>query len=420
MEKDFEELLDNYADLVLKVGLNLQQGQRLKIGSVSEIYRVPFEAAPLVRKIALKAYQMGASLVEVFWGDEQLNLIRCMHAMTETLDEYPSWIAGEIESSASRGGASIGIWGEDPYLLSDVDPDRIAIMQKARARALEQSINFAAQNPSNWCGVNYPTSDWATAVFPDLQSADAIATLWDYIIQFCRLDTPDPIGYWHGHNDDLESRAQWLTDAQYKSLNIKSPDTDLSMDLPRGHIWFGGRVTLPNGVEYSPNIPTEEVCTLPDRKSVSGYLHTTKPFSYRGINIEGMRLEFENGKVVKATAKEGEEMLNKILETDDGASRLGEVALVPNSSPISQSQILFHNLLIDENASVHLALGDAPRFFLTNGDEMDKEEFMASGGNSSTIHIDFMIGSSEMDIDGIKKDGTYLPLMRAGEWAITL
>jgi len=420
MEMDFEKLLDKYADLILLTGINLQEGQILKVGSIGERARVPFEAAPLVRKITTNAYKMGASFVEVFWGDEQLKLIRCMHAKKDTLQEFPSWVAGEIEMSAKRGDALLLIRGANPDLFRDVNPELIGILQRTAAKELAHVVDFSRQNPSNWCLVNYATPVWAASVFPDLPIADAVATLWDYIIQFCRLDSPDPIEYWQAHNDDLDSRAQWLTHAQYKSLQIKSPETDLTMDLPNGHIWVGGRATLPNGVEYSPNIPTEEVCTLPDRKGVSGYLRATKPFTYGGIYIEGMRLEFESGRVVNAKASEGEEMLKETLETDEGACRLGEVAMVPHSSPISQSQILFNNILFDENASVHLALGNAYRFFLTNGEGMDKDEFMAAGGNSSTIHLDFMIGSAEMDIDGTYEDGSSEPLMRAGEWAFNV
>lgn len=420
MDKDFEKLLDKYADLILLTGINLQEGQRLIVGSIGERARVPFEAAPLVRKITTNAYKMGASFVEVFWGDEQLKLIRCMHAKKDTLQEFPSWVAGAIEMSAKRGDALLLIRGANPDLFRDVNPELIGILQRTAAKELAHVIDFSRQNPSNWCLVNYATPVWAASVFPDLPIADAVATLWDYIIQFCRLDSPDPIEYWQAHNDDLDSRAQWLTHAQYKSLQIKSPETDLTMDLPNGHIWSGGRATLPNGVEYSPNIPTEEVCTLPDRKGVSGYLRATKPFTYGGIYIEEMRLEFESGRVVNATASEGEEMLKETLETDEGACRLGEVAMVPHSSLISQSQILFNNILFDENASVHLALGNAYRDFLTNGEGMDKDEFMAAGGNSSTIHLDFMIGSAEMDIDGITEDGSSRPLMRGGEWAFVV
>ncbi len=420
MEKDFEKLLDKYAELILKTGINLQEGQRLIVGTMHERARIPFEAAPLVRKITEKAYQMGSPLVEVSWGDEQLKLIRCMHAKKDTLQEFPSWVAGEIEMSVKRGDAHLGVRGANPDLFRDVDPELIGILQRTQAKELAHVFNYSDQNPSNWCVVNYATPVWAASVFPDLPIADAVATLWDYIIQFCRLDSPDPIEYWQAHNNDLGSRGRWLTQAQFKSLQIKSPETDLTMELPDGHIWFGGTSTLPNGLEYSPNIPTEEVCTLPDRTGVSGYLRATKPFTYGGIYIEGMRLEFESGRVIKATASEGEEMLKKTLETDEGACHLGEVAIVPHSSPISQSQILFNNILFDENASVHLALGNAYRFFLTNGEGMDKEEFMAAGGNFSTIHLDFMIGSAEMDIDGITEDGSSRPLMRGGEWAFVV
>jgi aminopeptidase len=418
MEMEFDNLLDVYADLTLKVGLNLQEGQRLNIGSISGgTFILPLEAAPLVRKITEKAYQMGSPLVEVSWGDEQLSLIRYMNAPKDTFHEFPSWVVGEMESSIKRGDAVLFIGGNNPYLLMDVDPELIAIKQQTRAKELAQVYEYGSQNPSNMCVIAYATQAWAASVFPDLPITDAVATLWNYIIQFCRLDLPDPIHYWQEHNRDLGSRSRRITQAQFKSLHLKGPDTDLTVDLPKGHIWQGGSATLPNGLEFCPNIPTEEVCTLPDRKGVNGHVLATKPFTTGSMYIEGMRLEFENGKVVNASATEGEDVLMKALEMDEGACRLGEIALVPHSSPISQSQIIFNNVLYDENASVHLALGNAYRDCLTNGEKMDKDDFIAAGGNFSVSHRDFMIGSAEMDIDGFTEGGSSQPLMRGGEWA---
>ncbi|MGD8823188.1 MAG: aminopeptidase [Anaerolineales bacterium] len=417
MDKDADSLLDTYAELALVEGVNLQPGQRLQIGTATEIFRTPLESAPLVRKIAQKAYRMGASLVEVYWGDDQLKPIRLTHAAKETLEEYPSWIAGEIENEIHRGDASLCIWGEDPYLLDGIDPERITIVQQTKYKILEKLYELDAQNPRNWSGIMYPVPAWAEAVFPDLSRQEAVAKVWDYIVQFCRLEKPDPLAYWKSHNDDLDNRAQWLTQANFKRLHLKSPETDLKMDIPKGHIWFGGRSKLPSGLEFCPNLPTEEVCTLPHRTGVNGHVLATKPFSYMGMNVEGMRLEFEDGLVVQATAEKGEEQLKTILDLDEGSRRLGEVALVPHSTPISQSQILFHHGLLDENASVHLAFGSAYRFNLTDGEKMDNETFMAAGGNFSKIHLDFMIGSADMDVDGIKENGDVEPLLKAGEWA---
>jgi aminopeptidase len=420
MKHDFDTLLDKYAELALIEGVNLQPGQRLHIGTPTDLYPVPLEASPLVRKITTKAYQMGATLVEVYWGDEQLKLIRYLHAEQNTLEEFPSWIVGEIENIIHRRDARLLIWGGDPHLLDGVDPNRIAILQQTRLNALAHTYPLADQNPSNWSGFIYPVSSWAAAVFPNLPINDAVEAVWDYIVQFCRLDKPDPLAYWKGHNDELGARAQKLNQSNYRKLHIKSPDTDLNIDIPDGHIWFGGRIKLPGGLEFCPNLPTEEVCTLPHRTGVNGHVMATKPFSYQGMNIEGMRLVLENGQVVNATADKGEDLLETILNLDEGARRLGEIAMVPHSSPISQTQILFHHGLYDENASVHLAFGSAYRFNMTNGEEMDVETFQAAGGNFSKIHLDFMIGSAEMDIDGIKEDGSVEPLMRAGEWAFSV
>jgi aminopeptidase len=419
MEMEFDNLLEVYADLTLKVGLNLQEGQRLKIGNFNGAVPgiLPFEAAPLVRKITKKAYQMGAPLVEVFWGDEQLNHLRYMHAPRDTFQEFPSWVVGEIESSVKRGDAHLIIIGNNPYLMRDVDPELIAIFQQTRARELAQVFELSDQNPSNWLVIAYATQAWAATVFPTLPISDAVSILWENIVKFCRLDSPDPISFWKAHNRELLSRGRWLTQAKFKLLHLKGSDTDLTVDLPKGHIWQGGSTTLPNGIKYCANIPTEEVFTLPDRKGVNGHVLATKPFTTGGMYIEGMRLAFENGKVVNASATEGEDVLMKALEMDEGACRLGEIALVPHSSPISQSQIIFNNVLYDENASVHLALGNAYRDCLTNGEKMDKDDFIAAGGNFSVSHRDFMIGSADMDIDGFTQDGSSQPLMRGGEWA---
>jgi aminopeptidase len=416
-DKDFDSLLETYAELALVEGVNLQPGQRLQVGTQHDLSWVPLEAAPLVRKIAQKAYQMGAALVEVYWGDPQLKPIRLAHAGEETLKEYPTWIAGELENVYHRGDAGLFIWGEDPYLLDDMKPERIAIVEKTKHKNLEELYELAPQHPRNWSGILYPVPAWSEAVFPDLSRQEAVAKVWDYIVQFCRLDKPDPLAYWKSHNDDLDARAQWLTQANFHELHLKSSDTDLTIDLPKGHRWGGGRARLPSDLQYCPNLPTEEVCTLPHRTGVNGHVKGTKPFSYQGMNVEGMRLEIEDGLVVKASADKGEDMLHTILDLDEGSRRLGEVALVPHSSPISQSQILFHDGLLDENASVHLAFGSAYRSMLTDGEKMDNETFMAAGGNFSKIHLDFMIGSADMDVDGIKANGEVEPLLKAGEWA---
>jgi aminopeptidase len=420
MDKGLEAILENYADLILKIGLNFQHGQRLLFGSISESSRVPFDAAPLVRKVAQKAYQLGASLVEVFWGDDHLSKIRYLHSEKDNLVEYPSWIVNEIKSAVKRGDAQLIIWGENPNLLDGVDPERLAIVQDTIARELTEVFDYAEQNPSNWCGVCYPNVEWAISVFPDFPAEVAVQKLWDYIIQFCHLDTSDPIGFWLEHNDSLDARAQFLNETDLKSLHLKSTDTDLSIDLPNHHIWVGPTGTLPNGLQYCANIPTEEIFTLPDREGVNGYLKATKPFNHEGSFIDGMRLEFRQGKVVNASAEIGQEALIKILEIDEGAAHLGELALVPQSTPIAQSNILFNHGLLDENASVHLAFGRAYRDCLVDGEDMNKEEFKEAGGNFSVIHLDFMIGSEDMDVDGLKHDGSSIPLMRAGEWAFSV
>jgi aminopeptidase len=417
---DFKKLMDVYADLVLKVGLNLQPGQRLVIGSHHEVYRTPLEAAPLVRAVTEKAYRMGATLVEVFWGDDPVDLARASLADKETLDVYPSWIAGEMEASAARGDARLTLTSGNPYLYADVDPDRLAAMQRARSQTLTKTLEFLDQHPFNWCAAKYVTPSWASAVFPNMSVPDAVDALWEHLIRFCHLDAEDPIAVWNEHNRDLYQRGQWLTQSAFKSLHFQSPQTDLWLDLPPNHIWVGGIDLLPDGLEFCANLPTEEICTLPHRAGVRGYVQATKPVTYRGMYFEGIRLEFEDGQVTKAAAEKGQEQLQKLLETDKGARRLGEVALVPHSSPISQSGILYHSILLDENASCHIALGSAYRFNLAESETMDNQTFNDVGGNTSTVHFDFMIGSEQLDVDGIDDKGNSHALLRAGEWAFEI
>jgi len=340
-----------------------------------------------------------------------------MHAMRDTLDEFPSWVVDEEENFITRGDAWLVILGQDPYLLRDVDPALTSIVQKKSAKELAQVAELGHQNPPNWSFVAYPTQAWAASVFPDLPISEAVTNLWEYVVQFCHLDSPDPIQYWKDQIIDLRNRSRWLTQKQFKSLQLIGPGTNLMIRLPKSHIWMSGGLTHKDGFDFLANIPTEEVFTLPDRSGVDGHLKATKPFACGSLYIDGMSLDIKEGKVIKASAKEGEELLKKALETDDGACRFGEVALVPHSTPISQCNQIFNTPLFDENASVHLALGFAYRFNLDGGEEMNDEEFKAAGGNVSYTHRDFMIGSAEMDIDGVYEDGSSLPLMRTGEWA---
>lgn len=413
-EGNFQEILEKYAKLVLDVGLNLQPGQRLFIW-VNQL-----ELAPLVRQIVDKAYQGGSPLVSVLWNDDQVGKSRFDFAPRDSFDEYQSWKTDARLQSILNGDAMIWMGGDPPDLLKGYDQELVSTAARAYARHMKPIREKIAVNAVQWLVICPPTPGWAQAVFPDLAASEAEIKLWEAVIQACRLDSPSPERSWQENLDDLEKRGSYLTERQFSSVHFKAPGTDLEVGLPAGHVWIGGWDQTPGGIQFCANIPTEEVFTLPHRERVNGTVRATMPLSYQGSLIEAFQLRFENGKVVDHSAGKGQEALQGILETGPNAAFLGEVALVPYSSPISQLGLVFLNTLYDENASCHLALGNAYRVSLEGGSDMSKEEFMAAGGNESLIHVDFMFGSGEMDVDGVLEDGTIEPLMRNGEWAFEL
>lgn len=400
------------------MGLNLQPGQRLLIkGDALVTNGVSIHVAPLVRLIALSAYQRGARLVDVIWGDDQLQLARFQHAPRDSFEEYPSWQTDGALECARRGDARLVILADDPGLFDGQDPDLVAAYQKVALKHARPAADYAARNAMNWTVVAAPVPGWAVKVFPDLPPQAAEARLWDTIFEICRLKKADPISAWQEHVQQLSARCSYLNHKQYTALKLIGPGTDLSVGLPRGHIWKGIRATSQAGISFIGNLPTEEIFTLPHKDKTEGIVTASMPLSRGGTLFKNFSLSFAQGRVVNVSADKGESALRKLIETDEGASRLGEVALVPHSSPISQSGILFHNDLIDENAASHIALGAAYRFNLEGGTDMSDAEFAAAGGNDSLVHADFMIGSAQMDVDGLKKDGSAEPVMRAGEWA---
>ncbi|MBS10633.1 MAG: aminopeptidase [Gemmatimonadetes bacterium] len=411
MSKDLTERFEKYADLIIKVGLNLQKGQRLMI-------RAPIEAVELTRALTAKAYDVGCPYVDVTFGDEELELIRFEHAPKDSFEEFPKWrVKGSIER-AEQGAAFLSIAGNNPDLLKDQDPEVVALTRKV---ASEQSKPFSREYISNmrvsWCVISAAVAPWAARVFSNEPEHRQVDLLWDAIFQMCRLGEPDPTAAWRDHIDALERRRAYLNDKAYTALKYTAPGTDLMLGLPKGHIWKGGIDQNADGTTFVPNIPTEEVFTLPDCNRVDGMVSSTKPLNYGGTLIDNFSLTFQGGKVVGVEAETGREVLKKLTETDEGAARLGEVALVPHSSPISTVGKLFYNTLFDENASNHVALGQAYSVCLEGGEAMAPDDFARAGGNNSVTHIDFMIGSDEMDIDGILEDGSTEVVMRDGEWA---
>lgn len=402
--------LENFAELIIRVGLNLRPGQHL-------VVRAPVEAALLVRKVAASAYKAGCRLVDVMWSDDQVTLARYQYAPRDSFEEYPHWFFPAMEEYARRGDALLSIAAEDPDLLKGQDPKLISLAQQTRMRLGRGYSTLISRSATNWCVVSMPIPAWAAKVFPGLSAEAAMEKLWEMIANACRLDQPDPVAAWQAHVRQLAARCKYFNQRQYSALHFSGPGTDLTVGLPEKHVWMSGQMTSENGILFLPNIPTEEMFTLPDRRRIDGVVRATLPLSYGGNLIEDFSLTFEGGRVVKVSAARNESILRDLVETDEGSHSLGEVALVPHSSPISQSGILFFNTLFDENAASHLALGRAYKFSLQGGEAMSDEQFLAAGGNLSLTHVDFMVGSGQIDLDGIRADGSVEALMRAGEWA---
>jgi len=402
--------LDRLAEVAVKVGLNLQEGQDL-------LLTAPIAAAPLVRRIAVHAYQAGAGVVTPLLSDDQVTLARFAHARDESFDHAAGWLYEGMAQAFDQGTARLGVVGDNPMLLSEQDSDLVSRASKAQSEAYKPARERITGFDINWNLVAWPGVDWARLVFPDLPEDEAVSRLADAIFAASRVDGEDAVANWQAHNARLKARTDWLNAQRFSALHFTGPGTDLSVGLADGHEWMGGASLAKNGVVCNPNIPSEEVFTTPHAHRVEGHVRATKPLSYQGTLIEDIAVRFEQGRIVEASASRGEAVLQKVLDSDEGARRLGEVALVPHSSPISQSGLLFYNTLFDENAACHIALGQCYSKCFEGGDSLSREQIAAKGGNESMIHIDWMIGSDQIDIDGVHADGRRVPVFRKGEWA---
>ena len=402
--------LDKLAEVAIKVGLQLQKGQDL-------VLTAPLVAVPLVRLITAHAYKAGASTVTTFYSDEETTLARYRHGHNESFDRAPNWLYDGMAKAYENGAARLAIAGDNPLLLSQEDPAKVGRANKATSMAYKPALEHISNFDINWNICSYPNPSWAKLVFPDMPIEEAVRKLADAIFAASRVDREDPIAAWAEHNAELKKRSIWLNGERFAALHFTGPGTDLTVGLADGHEWHGGASTAKNGVTCNPNIPTEEVFTTPHALKVEGHVSSTKPLSHQGTLIDNIQVRFEGGRIVEAKASKGEAVLNKVLDTDEGARRLGEVALVPHSSPISASGVLFYNTLFDENASCHIALGQCYSKCFLDGASLTPDQIKAQGGNSSLIHIDWMIGSGQVDIDGIRADGSKVPVMRKGEWA---
>ncbi|GGE32137.1 aminopeptidase [Pullulanibacillus camelliae] len=406
----FKENLEHYAELAVKVGINIQKGQELVINA-------PIHAIDFVRVVTKKAYQAGAKEVHFRWMDDDLTLTRYTYAPDEVFQSYPEWEAEGLEKLAKRGAAFLDLRTPNLDLLNDIDPEKIAENNKTASEALETYRDYRMADKVSWSILAIPSEEWAVKLFPNLETEAAVQKLWETLFEMTRADREDPIQAWKDHQETLDEKLNYLNAKKYHKLHYTAPGTDLTIEFPKGYQWAGGAAENAKGISFFPNIPTEEVFTLPLKTGVNGTVTSTMPLNYSGTLIEKLSLTFKDGRIVDFSAEKGYETLKRLVETDEGSHYLGEVALVPNDSPISQSGLIFFNTLYDENASCHLAIGKAYPKCLENGVNMSREELDAHGVNKSLTHVDFMIGSGQLDIDGITADGEEEPVFRNGLWA---
>ena len=392
------------------MGLGLQPGQDL-------LLTAPIEALPLVRRVAVHAYKAGAGLVTPLFSDPQISLSRYKYGSDESFDHAAAWLYKGMGDAFDNNTARMAIAGGDPMLLSEQDPEKVGRANKANSIAYTPARQKITEFDVNWNIISWPSQSWATRIFPNMSPSIAQSKLADAIFSASRVDTLDPIREWESHNAALRLKTSWLTEMNFKSLHFIGPDTDLNVGLADNHEWMGGASLAKNGITCNPNIPSEEVFTTPHALKVEGTVSATKPLSHQGTLIENIQVKFEGGRIVEAHATRGEEVLLKLLDSDEGSRRLGEVALVPHSSPISQSELIFYNTLFDENAACHIALGQCYTKCFRNGENLTRDQVKSFGGNTSVIHVDWMIGSNEVSIDGIKENGDKVPVFRKGEWA---
>lgn len=406
----FEENLKKYAQLVIQMGINIQEGQTLVI-------HAPITSAHLVRELSKQAYKSGAKNVHVEYSDEDLTLIKYLYSPLEGLKEFPHWKAKGLVELAKNNAAFLYIDASNPTLLQDINAERLAIAMKTNASGMKELNEYRISSQCSWSIISVPTIEWASQIFPELSAEEGVNKLWDLIFKITRVTDDNPIQAWQEHIQLLNSKAHHLNARKYKKLHYKSDITDLTIELPDNHKWLSAQFQNKLHTPFIPNMPTEEVFTVPLKTGVNGVVGSTKPLNYGSTLIKDFSLTFREGKVVACSAETGYETLKKLLETDEGALHLGEVALVPHDSPISNTNVVFFNTLFDENASCHLALGNALPMCIQDGINMSKEELQGNGLNDSITHVDFMIGSPDLDIDGETSDGKLEPIFRKGNWA---
>jgi len=407
------ENLDLLAHVAVNVGLGLKPGQEL-------VMTASLDSVALARRITEHAYRAGALLVTTLWGDEESALLRYRYASDASFDHASKWLYDGMAAAFKSGAARLAITGTDPALLSNEDPGKVGRANRAVSQVYRPALELITRHEINWTIVAGASPAWAAAVFPNDSPDEALQKLWNAIFATTRINTVDPASEWRAHDAELHKRAAFMNAKRYFGLHYRGPGTDFRLGLADDHEWLGGGTTAGNGIYCIANMPTEEIFSAAHKDRADGTVTATKPLSHQGTMIEGIEVRFEKGRIVEAHATRGQEVLEKLIDTDEGARRLGEVALVPQSSPIARSGLVFFNTLFDENAASHIALGQAYSSCVRDGDKLSAEQLAAKGANDSLIHVDWMIGSGELDIDGISASGDKEPLMRGGEWAIAV
>lgn len=409
---NFQKNLEKYAKLLVANGINVQPGHTV-------VLSIDVEQAELARLIVKEAYALGAHEVVLQWTDDTINRERLLHVPLKRLENVPDYRVAEMNYLLDKKASRLGVRSSDPDALGGVDSERLAKSAKALGAALKPMQVATQANKVSWTVAAAAGPAWAKKVFPEAASEEeAVDLLWDQIFKACRVYEDDPVAAWKAHEERLGAKATLLNEAQFTALHYTAPGTDLTLGLPKNHYWESAGSLNAQGEYFIANMPTEEVFTAPDFRQADGYVTSTKPLSYNGNVIEGIKVTFKDGQIVDITADKGDEVMKKLVFENDGARSLGEVALVPDPSPISQSGITFFNTLFDENASNHLAIGAAYATSVVGGENFTEEELAAAGLNRSDVHVDFMVGSSQMNVDGVREDGSRVPIFRNGDWAI--
>ena len=406
-----KEIITKYVDLALNIGINLQKEQILVIMS-------PVETAPFTRLLVEKAYELGVSEVIVHWSDDFCKKMTFTYGKKEIFEEMPAWQVDSLMYYANKGAAFLSIAANDPELLAGIDSEKIGAYQKTRGQALKPYYDKIMINELQWNIISVPTLAWAKKVFPNVNDDEAIDMLWNAILKSTKADSENPIETWKNHLSILKEKMDYLNNKQFEKVVItNSLGTNLTVKLPKNHIWASGKDVTQSGIEFVANIPTEEVFSMPHKYGVDGIVYASKPLNYGGTLIEDFSITFKDGKIIDFSAKSGYEALENLVSIDEGAKYLGEIALVPFDSPISNLGILFYNTLFDENASCHLAIGQAYSSCIQNGDKLSSEEMEKVGMNDSLTHVDFMFGTSDLSIIGYEENGNCENIFINGNWA---